>query len=179
MTELSTETVEKMDATSLEFIESQATLTFDFVMESRALLHKEALTTMNWLIGIMIGSFTLAVSILDKWHPSKAWLLWGLGTALIGSSASALNLLFTALLTSNVLPPGSEPKNLMTADWINANINSLRWATTKNMQEKIDVTRSRNHEVGESINLSRKAIFGCLGVAIVVALIAKGCIISG
>ncbi|HEY0982278.1 hypothetical protein [Schlesneria sp.] len=173
MQEFSDNEIDTFEKEKLDFIEGEANKLFGFVLESHALLQKEALTTMNWLMGIMVGSLTLSVSILDKWTPSKEWILWGLSASLIVSAFSAVRLLFGALLNVNITPAGTEPKNLMLPCWRTSSTNYIRWVVAKNMQEKIDGVRQQNRRRGDAINSARKSIILCVTAAVVVAAVAK------
>jgi hypothetical protein len=154
------------------YVEDKANELFRFVLESRKQLASEALTTINWLFLVMIGSFGFLPKLLDMTSPVKWWLIAPLIVGACYSGIVAARLFCRAMRFPQVLPPGNDPKNLLTDDFMEYDMAWMRAAETASMQERIDAARAHNVCVADATTDARWCLVALPFVEITVGLIA-------
>ena len=136
-----------METAQIDYIEARVKELVAFKLETMELLNKRA----HLLITLQLGSggalATFAAGLIDKSAPY--WLVTGV-------VAGALMLLVTAsvgaqlcLFTEPVLPPGNEPKNLMTLD---KELAALRLGELAAVQKRLEQWSDRNARIGAALN---------------------------
>lgn len=162
---------EVLDDDKAEFVEKQAQLCLDFAIESRSLLNKEAHTTLNWLISVIVGSGAFLTSQLDA-EVIKWWLIWPIAGVLVLATSGAISLFVRALRTSNVLGPGNEPQNLLKPSFLASELKWLKVSEAFTIQERIEKANLHNERVGDAINFARWILVLLPAIGLVVALIS-------
>ena len=171
--DLSTVTKEKV-----VFVEDQANRLFSFQMESRSILNREAHTTLNWFFGIIIASAGYIIKILGEPPVVAGWLVPTLVVVLAGTIFAAVRLFRSALMIGSVLPPGNEPKSLVTDEQMQFDEPMIRLAAVCQMQERIEEARQHNNQVANAINNARWSIVAIAGIAVMASITCRTWITS-
>jgi hypothetical protein len=163
---------EETKLSKLTYAEEQVTRLLEFRFESLALLTKEALTTVNWLFGLMIGSATYA---LTEMKDNQWWLAIPLGVTCMCSAHEVWRLMRDALQIKNVPSMGNEPDHLLKEEFFNQDEATIRQEHIKSMQGRANNVWSLNRAKGSAINRARKAVviipLIAIGLAILIPLI--------
>jgi len=141
-----------------EWVEKQANRTLEFRLKSRAILAAEARTTLNWLYGMAVASGGYVVSLSQSADAPKLWILAPAIVACLASAASAIVLIRSALMISNVPTPGNEPANLLTDDQVQFPLEKQRLAEVAGLQVRIERCLEHNAKAAKAINIARWAI---------------------
>lgn len=155
------------------FVEDQANRLLEFAMESRGLLNREAHSTLNWLFSMIIGSAGYLLKIAGDESHQAGWAVTVIGVVLIASTASAIRLFHFALRTASVLPPGNEPKNLVTDEQMAYEEHLIRLSSACQLQERIEGALAYNAQVGDAVNLARWSIAIIAGTAGMLVIICR------
>lgn len=141
----------------IDFVERQAELAYEFVLESRDILVREAHTTLNWLYGIAVGGSGYLLTLLNAAQPSW-WLIAALAAA-VGTALICVAILIRRVMMADIVfPRGNDPKNLFDPDFFEQDLTAIRRGTVEIMQERIDLVRVANHRRGKVINGVRQTI---------------------
>jgi flagellar biosynthesis protein FliQ len=171
LTDADAVTKEKVD-----FVENQANELYGFLLESRAILNREAHTTLNWLFGIIIASAGYIVKICSDPIPASLhWLLPTLVTVIVAAAFAAVWLFHRGLRIGHVHPTGNEPKHLVLDEYMQHPEHIMRLAAVCQMQERIESARTHNHQVADTIDQARWSILTIVFLAVIVSLICGLC----
>lgn len=160
-----------------KFVEEQANRLLAFTMESRAMLSKEAHTTLNWLFAVIVGSSGYVLSLFESPESVKWWIIIPLLVVGTSSAVQAAKIFHDAMRVMPVLPVGNEPKNLLTDATMQYGIEWIRISETASLQERIDKARDHNARVGDAINRARWTLTVLPAVGLIVAVLWR-CFIS-
>lgn len=175
--EIKLKQIESVTEEKAKFIEDQANRLLAFTMESRAMLSKEAHTTLNWLFAVIVGSSGYVLSLFETPDNVKWWIIVPLLLVGTVSAIQAALIFHDAMRTMPVLPMGNEPKNLLTDATMQYDMEWIRISETASLQERIDKARDHNARVGDAINRARWTLTVLPAVGLVVAIIWR-CFIS-
>lgn len=158
---------QEVSSDKAEWIEKQANDALAFAFESRTILAREAQTTLNWLFAISAGSGGYMIKLLadDK---LEFWIGLPLLIASVAGAVCAGRLIKNAMMTTAVIGHGNSPKNLLISKFIAHELPTMRTLECVNLQERIELCRKRNHQVGDAINEARWCVAAIPPVSAVV-----------
>ena len=155
-----------------EFIEEQANKMYEFVLESRELLTKEAHTTLQWLFAIVVSSSGYLITLCTREHPHDPlwWVMIPLAFAALWAAAEAFKLIKNALQTKGLKPLGNSPQNLADKDFITYSEPQMRFLEAWQVQERVEDALNHNRLVGNAINQARWSVVAIPIIALLVLL---------
>lgn len=160
---------ESITAEHVEFIEQQANMLFDFVLESRRLLRDDAHATLRAIYLMVLFSFwCLWASFVADRASMAVWLplaeMMTLGVLL------QAGLLRGAMRARPLLPKGNSPKNLLNGENFSQPVHLVRLAEVMSLQERIDEAMDCNRRTAASINAARGGFIVILGIGVLLAV---------
>ncbi|MEQ1830010.1 MAG: hypothetical protein ABL921_28875 [Pirellula sp.] len=163
---------ENVTPAKVAFVEEQANKMLAFVLESRAILTREAHTTLQWLFAIIVGGSGYAATLmrLPTGQHVKWWLMAPLTWAVAVAAFEAVRLFHSALRAVEVLPMGNEPAKLATDELMAYDVHWMRLAEAAQLQERIEKAVHHNSFVGDAINEARWVV----ALLPILALLAAG-----
>lgn len=136
-----------------EFVEAQARRLLDFTIESLDRIRTEANTCLQWLFGTIAGAAGLAATSIEKKGP------WSISISLVVvslfSAVVAVELI-RSVKTVDIWPPGNEPDNLITEEFMEQPENLARLMEAASLQHRIEHNRALNMTLGSSVDLARR-----------------------
>ena len=138
----------------VKFVEEQANNMLDFVMESRAMLTKEAHTTLNWLLSVVVAGSGYIISLANEAEP-RLWLFPALSVVVVACACQAVRIINQALRSCDVPPKGNLPAHLLTDELMQHQEHEVRAAEVAQLQERIETALAYNAKVGDVVNAAR------------------------
>lgn len=145
----------------IAFIEGQATRCHDFTLESREILGKQAVTTLQWYFGIIVGGSGYLMTLLRSekpGDPSLAWLIVPIFGAILIAICVAFFLLRKALQARELYPRGNEPKNFATPELAAQDDHWIHCCEVAALQGRIEENMVHNQSVASAVNRARRVL---------------------
>lgn len=138
-----------------KWIEEQVNKMFAFSLETRRLLTADAHTTVNWMLGIVLGSFGYVVSLAKAPGPTPVWMWLPLVVVIAGVCGLGTWFYFRAMRVTPVHSPGNSPEPLLAPGFIEFSLPDMRIADCRGIDARTAETRDENKKLGRAINLAR------------------------
>jgi len=134
----------------IDWIEKQAAENLKFRLQVRETLAKEA----NNLLAILLAAIgaMVAFAIENASEEQITPLLIGAIFMTVWLMLIATILVFKCIVTSALIPPGNEPKNLLLDEYT---LEQLKKFELENVQNSINQTASRNQKIAGWLDIAR------------------------
>ena len=158
-----------MKKDQLDYVQGQAEKNMDFHLKNLEGLNSEVYKLLTLLFAVIAASFAATVKACD----TKSWIL----AISIGVLCAYLIVIAIALLRcvkpSDLHPPGNEPRKLLPSiSDERFTLEQIREAEILNLQERIDLNRSRCKTTGRTMVVAQYAFLASPLVVVTAAVIA-------
>jgi hypothetical protein len=150
----------------LDWVEKAAQENLKFRLQNAETLAKEASSTLTVLLAGIGAAFAYAAKGLEQ--PSPTPLALGALVLATWLMITGVLLVWNCMLTTSLPAPTNEPKNLYQKGY---EIDALREAELKNIQERIEELAKRNHRVAAWLDRCRLLAITSLFISAVVAAV--------
>ena len=136
---------------------------YDFVLESREILTKEAHTTLQWLFAIVIGASGYLINLFTKTYDAQPlnlsaiwWAVVPLTVAAGWAAFEAFRLIKSALRATAIFPKGNTAMNLTQDGFAALEEHQIRFLAAWGMQSRTEGAQAQNKRTGQAINVAQQ-----------------------